>query len=181
MESAKIYLAHKSRTSPRGQPSFCRTIPQVQSPSPCHKGSGQEGRRSGKEWRREKHSQSPSQSSYEHLMDHSQKRSTGEAIRHRAERHLDEYDRKLHEINLQLANLQGESHVLAGFSTRPPLSCHIMEEPIPSWFKMPRLKPYDSTTDLLDHLESYKTFMRIQGTSNALLCMAFSATLWKVA
>lgn len=48
-----------------------------------------------------------------------------------------------------------------------------------SWFKISQLDPYDSTIDLLDHLESYKIFMMIQGTVNALLYLAFLATLWK--
>lgn len=42
-----------------------------------------------------------------------------------------------------------------------PFSQRIMEEPVPGPFKMPQLKPYDGTTDPLNHLESYKTFMRI--------------------
>lgn len=56
-----------------------------------------------------------------------------------------------------------------------------MEELILSRFKMPQVNLYDGTLDLLDHLESYKSLMMIQGISNALLCIAFSATLCKVA
>ena len=36
---------------------------------------------------------------------------------------------------------------------------------------------YDGTTDPLDHLEVYRSRMRIQGATDALLCIAFSATL----
>ena len=46
---------------------------------------------------------------------------------------------------------------------------------------MPQVDPYDGTTDPLDHVESYKTMMMIQGASDALLCIAFLATLRKAA
>lgn len=36
-------------------------------------------------------------------------------------------------------------------------------------------------TDPLDHLESYKALMQVQGATDALLCKAFPATLWKAA
>ena len=42
---------------------------------------------------------------------------------------------------------------------------------------MPSMELYDDTTDPLDHLEVYKSCMRIQGAIDALLCIAFSATL----
>lgn len=46
---------------------------------------------------------------------------------------------------------------------------------------MPWLDPYDNTTDLLDHLESYKVHIQIQDATNALLCITFLATLRKMA
>lgn len=46
---------------------------------------------------------------------------------------------------------------------------------------MPQLDPYDETMDHLDHLESYKAFMRVQGITDALLCIAFPAMLHKSA
>lgn len=45
------------------------------------------------------------------------------------------------------------------FNTHPPLSQGILEEPIPTQFKISQLEPYDSTSDLLDHLERYKDLM----------------------
>ena len=62
---------------------------------------------------------------------------------------------------------------------RQPLSRLILDEPIPSRFKMPHVEPYDGSTDPVDHLESYKTLMTIQGAIDALLCIGFSATLRK--
>ena len=56
-----------------------------------------------------------------------------------------------------------------------------MTTPVPEWFKMPNIEPYEGIIDPLDHLESYKALMRIQGTTDALLCLTFPATLWKSA
>lgn len=65
--------------------------------------------------------------------------------------------------------------------TTPLLSQRIMEEPNPNWFKMPQVDPYNGTSDMLDNLKGYKSLIMIQGTSNALLCITFLATLHKVA
>lgn len=52
-----------------------------------------------------------------------------------------------------------------------------MEEPIPTPFKRPRLELYNGTIDLLDYIESYKTFIMIEGIMDALFCLAFLVTL----
>ena len=57
------------------------------------------------------------------------------------------------------------------FRTVQPLSQLIFEELISSHFKMPHVEPYDSSIDLVDHLESYKALMMIQGAIDALLCV----------
>lgn len=44
---------------------------------------------------------------------------------------------------------------------------------------MPELNLYDNIIDPLDYLESYNTFILIQGAIDALLYLAFLATLWK--
>ena len=67
------------------------------------------------------------------------------------------------------------------FRTTQPLFRFVLDEPIPSRFKMPHVEPYDGSTDPVDHLESYKTLVIIQGTTDALLCIGFPATLRKVA
>ena len=36
---------------------------------------------------------------------------------------------------------------------------------------------YEGKTDLMDHLDSYKNLMMLQGNSNKVMCKAFSATL----
>ncbi len=42
---------------------------------------------------------------------------------------------------------------------------------------MSQVEPYNGKTDPLDHLESYRTLMALQGASEAMLCKAFPATL----
>lgn len=41
------------------------------------------------------------------------------------------------------------------------------------------MDPYDGIMDPMDHLKSYKALMMIQGTTDALLCLAFLTTLRK--
>ncbi|XP_038970589.1 uncharacterized protein LOC120104129 [Phoenix dactylifera] len=42
---------------------------------------------------------------------------------------------------------------------------------------MSQIEPYNGTTDPLDHLESYQALMALQGSSEVVLCKAFSAIL----
>lgn len=76
---------------------------------------------------------------------------------------------------------KGGGPVTLGFNHSPPLSRRIIKEPLPNWFKMPQVDPYYDTSNPLGHLKSYKSLMTIQGTSDVLLCIAFSTTLCKVA
>ena len=42
---------------------------------------------------------------------------------------------------------------------------------------MPQVESYDGSKDSLDHLESYKTLMYLQGVANKIMCRAFPTTL----
>jgi len=42
---------------------------------------------------------------------------------------------------------------------------------------MPQVENYDGNKDLLDHLESFKTLMHLQGISDKIMCKAFPTTL----
>ncbi|XP_075663057.1 uncharacterized protein LOC142632563 [Castanea sativa] len=42
---------------------------------------------------------------------------------------------------------------------------------------MPQVESYDGSKDPLDHLESFKTLMHLQGVPNAIMCRAFPTTL----
>ena len=88
------------------------------------------------------------------------------------------------EIDRRLAQLQVDGQKSSNnvdFQTTQLLFQFILDEPIPSRFKMPHVEPCNGSTDPVDHLESYKTLMTIQGAIDALLCIGFSATLRKAA
>ncbi|XP_043687763.1 uncharacterized protein LOC122638980 [Telopea speciosissima] len=50
-------------------------------------------------------------------------------------------------------------------------------EPLPKGFKMPVVEQYAGATDPEDHLETFKSLLFFQGTSDAILCRAFPSTL----
>ena len=97
---------------------------------------------------------------------------------------LDDYEHKFKKIDHQLVRLQVEGRKSFNdldFHIAQPLFQRILDEPILSQFKMLQMEPYDGSTDLIDHLESYKTLMMIQGTTNILICIDFSTTIRKAA
>ena len=49
--------------------------------------------------------------------------------------------------------------------------------PLPPKFCMPQVESYDRSKDPLDHLESFKALMHLQGVVNEIMCMAFPITL----
>jgi len=42
---------------------------------------------------------------------------------------------------------------------------------------MPQVKAYNGSKDPLNHLESFKTLMQLQGVPNEIMCKAFPTTL----
>ena len=65
------------------------------------------------------------------------------------------------------------------FNMALPFTLEVMDESIPSQFKMPQTKLYDSPVDPLDHLEAFKALMLLHGVNDGTLCRAFPATLQK--
>ncbi|GFY92808.1 hypothetical protein Acr_08g0012040 [Actinidia rufa] len=62
--------------------------------------------------------------------------------------------------------------------TEPPFTERILRARISSKFKLPtQLGIYEGKTDPMDHLDSYKSLMSLQGCSDEVMCKAFSATL----
>ncbi|GFZ01116.1 hypothetical protein Acr_14g0007510 [Actinidia rufa] len=60
----------------------------------------------------------------------------------------------------------------------PPFIERVMRTRVSSRFKLPtHLGVYEGKTDLMDHLDSYKKLMLLQGYSDEVMCKAFSATL----
>ncbi|GFY96746.1 hypothetical protein Acr_11g0010520 [Actinidia rufa] len=62
--------------------------------------------------------------------------------------------------------------------TDPPFTERVLRTRISSKFKLPtQLGIYEGKTDPMDHLDSYKSLMFLQGCSDEVMCKAFSATL----
>ena len=49
--------------------------------------------------------------------------------------------------------------------------------PLPHKFHMLQIDSYDEVKDPLDHLETFKTLMHLQGVANEIMCRAFPTTL----
>ncbi|GFS42902.1 hypothetical protein Acr_00g0082420 [Actinidia rufa] len=62
--------------------------------------------------------------------------------------------------------------------TDPPFTERVLGARISSKFKLPtQLGIYEGKTDPMDHLDSYKSLMSVQGCSDEVMCKAFSTTL----
>ena len=49
--------------------------------------------------------------------------------------------------------------------------------PLPSKFRIPQINSYDRVKDPLDHLETFKTLMHLQGVADTIMYRAFPTTL----
>jgi len=49
--------------------------------------------------------------------------------------------------------------------------------PLPPKFRMPQVENYNGSKDPLDHLESFKTLMHLQGIPDEIMCKTFPSTL----
>ena len=49
--------------------------------------------------------------------------------------------------------------------------------PLPQKFRMPQIESYNGVKDPLDHLETFKTLMHLQGVPDKIMCRAFPTTL----
>ena len=56
--------------------------------------------------------------------------------------------------------------------TDSPFTAPINSFPLPSKFRMPQMDSYDGVRDPLDHLETFKTLMHLQGVADAIMCRA---------
>ena len=61
--------------------------------------------------------------------------------------------------------------------TDSPFTTAVNSFPLPSKFRMPSMDSYDGVKDPLDHLETFKTLMHLQGVADAIMCRAFPTTL----
>ena len=58
-----------------------------------------------------------------------------------------------------------------------PFTAAVNSFPLPHKFRMPHIDSYNGVKDLLDHLETVKTLMHLQGVANEIMCRAFPTTL----
>ena len=61
--------------------------------------------------------------------------------------------------------------------TNSPFTSPVTSFPLPPKFHMPQIEAYNGSKDPLDHLESFKTLMHLQGVANDIMCRAFPTTL----
>ena len=57
--------------------------------------------------------------------------------------------------------------------TDSPFIASVTLFPLPSKFHMPQVEAYDGSKDPLDHMESFKTLMHLQGVANEIMCQVF--------
>ena len=58
-----------------------------------------------------------------------------------------------------------------------PFTALVTSFPLTPKFRMPQIEAYDRFKDPLDHLESFKTLMHLQGVVDEIMCRAFPTTL----
>ena len=58
-----------------------------------------------------------------------------------------------------------------------PFTTSVNSFPLLSKFRMPHMDSYDGIKDPLDHLETFKTLMQLQGVADAIMCRTFPTTL----
>ena len=61
--------------------------------------------------------------------------------------------------------------------TDSPFTSEVLECLFPSKSRLPQLETYDRNTDLLEHIESFKTLMNLQRTPDEVMCRSFPKTL----
>ena len=61
--------------------------------------------------------------------------------------------------------------------TDSPFTTFVNSFPLPHKFCMPQINSYDEVKDPLDHLETFKTLMHLQGIADEIMCRAFPTTL----
>ena len=61
--------------------------------------------------------------------------------------------------------------------TNSPFTTSVNSFPLPQKFHMPHIESYDGVKDPLDHLETFKTLMHLQGVPDEIMCRAFPTTL----
>ena len=61
--------------------------------------------------------------------------------------------------------------------TDSPFTAAVNSFPLPHKFRIPHIDSYDGVKDPLDHLETFKILMHLQGVAYEIMCKAFPTTL----
>ena len=61
--------------------------------------------------------------------------------------------------------------------TESPFIVGVLHFPLPAKFRIPQIETFDGTKDPIDHLNTYKNQMELQGYQNPIRCKAFAITL----
>ena len=61
--------------------------------------------------------------------------------------------------------------------TDSPFTTAVNSFPLPHKFRIPHIDSYDGVKDPLDHLETFKTLMHLEGVVDEIMCRAFPTTL----
>ena len=61
--------------------------------------------------------------------------------------------------------------------TNSPFTASVNFFPLPHKFRIPQIDSSDGVKDPLDHLETFKTLMHLQGVADEIMCRAFPMTL----
>ena len=61
--------------------------------------------------------------------------------------------------------------------TDSPFTISVNSFPLPQKFRMLQIESYDEVNDPLNHLETFKTLMHLQGVPDEIICRAFPTTL----
>ena len=61
--------------------------------------------------------------------------------------------------------------------TESPFTAGVLHFPLPAKFKMPQIETFEGTKDPINHLNTYKNQMELNGYQNLIRCRAFAITL----
>ena len=75
-------------------------------------------------------------------------------------------------MDLMMNDMKGGTTTLDNLVHRidSPFTAQVTSCPLPPKFWMPSLETHDGMKDPLDHLESFKTFMLLQGVPIKIMC-----------
>ena len=95
----------------------------------------------------------------------------------RVENELCNMRKKIDKLKSAIKDKGGEN--LDGMIRRTdsPFTTEVQNRPLPLKFYLPQLELYDNSKDHLDHIESFKTLILLQMTSDEVMCKAFPTTL----